>query len=59
MSILTFETTSPQSEAFILVEALTAWIKEQEQQPVRYGRGRFEYDAHGNLKSVTVTLDEV
>ena len=57
MSILTFETTSPQSEAFILVEALTAWIKEQEHQPVRYGKGHFEYDTDGNLRVVVVTLD--
>lgn len=58
MSTLTFETTSPQSEAFILVEALSAWLKEQQQEPVRYGKGHFEYDG-GRLKSVTVTLDEV
>lgn len=58
MSILTFETTSPQSEAHILIEALTAWLKEREQEPLRYGTGHFEYDG-GRLKSVTVKLDEV
>ena len=56
MATVTFTSTDQQSEIYILVDSLSAWLKEQEQQPVRQGTTHFVYGADG-LCAVTVTLD--
>ncbi|UVJ45983.1 hypothetical protein NVV94_10800 [Pseudomonas sp. LS1212] len=57
MATLTFS-TNLQAEARILVEALNAWLEEQEPvQPLRPGTAHFEYD-HDGFCTVTVALDD-
>ena len=59
MATVTF-TDKPQAEARALIEVLTQWLDEQEQQPSPPGgRAVFEYaDDQGSLKVVVVTVGE-
>ena len=58
MATVTF-TDNPQGEAQALVEVLTQWLDEQEQQPPPHGgKAVFEYaDDHGTLKVIVVTVE--
>lgn len=59
MATVTF-TNNPQAEASALIEVLTQWLAEQEQQPLPPGgRAVFEYaDDHGDLRVIVVTVGE-
>jgi len=52
-----FSNVNPVAEAQILVEALRAWLDEQdhEKEP-RPGKVHFKYSSDGNLRTVDVTL---
>lgn len=46
------------AQAYILVGALTEWLAEQPEQPIRGGKALFTYRADHSLDNVRIVMDE-